>query len=91
MEKFEFKGETYNIIEDHTDSKEFQYKVTDTTRVRNFYAWYPVLVNKTFRWFKRIKVQDVLHISRNSSFDDGWTYSYHWNPWYSSWYVQKII
>ena len=92
MKTFEFEGKTYNIVEDHCEkNSDFQYKITDTTRVREFYAWYPVLVNKTFRWFKRIKVQDVLHIQRGSSFDDGWTYQSYWNPWYSSWESVKII
>jgi len=91
MKTFEFEGKTYNIVEDHRDSKEYQWVITDTTRIREFYAWYPVIVNWTFRWFKRIKVQDVLHIQRGTYFDDGWTYQSYWNPWESSWEAQKII
>ena len=91
MKTIDFEGKTYNIIEDHRDSKEYQWVITDVTRIRDFYAWYPVILNWKFRWFKRIKIQDVLHISRGTTFDDGLTYCSYWKAWYSSWDAQKII
>jgi len=88
------RNSTFNIIESReysTDYGRVQRKITDRTRVRKIFAWRPWWIEKKFRWFKKIEIEERLEFVRYLEFDDGWSYTYFWKPWKEEWIAQKII
>lgn len=96
MEKFEYKGTEFNIVEsfgtsDIEDHHKYQVKKTDRTIIKTIVPIFPLWVGNKIRWFKKTRVRYRLFISRRQDFDDGWSYQNYWTPWKHEFRVEKIL
>lgn len=96
MEKFDYKGTDFNIIEtfnasDHEGFNDFEVKKTDRTLVKTIFPIFPILYKRKFRWLKKCRVRYRLFFFRRKDFDDGLTYSYYWSKWMPDFRIEEII
>ena len=96
MEKFEYKGTEFNIIEScdthgHESWQKGQLKESDRTVIRTIFTFEPLWIGKKFRWFKKCRVRYRLCFTRTEQFDDGWTYQHYWTKWKHSFKPIEIL
>ena len=46
---------------------------------------------KTGKWFSIVTIKEQKHRVRYSKFDDGWSYQWGWDKWYTEWIFKEII
>jgi len=93
-EIFTFEGKKYNILSEHegtTERGHYQIKISDVTQERELFAWRPWWVGNKFRWLKKIKIIERLTFTRDTSFDDGWSYQEYWGNWKKEWEAEEIL
>ncbi|MFW5847894.1 MAG: hypothetical protein ACOCVF_03160 [bacterium] len=96
MEKFEYKGYKYDILDTFNTTNvegytEFEVKRTSKSFVKDIFPIFPIIIGGKFRWLKKCKVKYRLYFSRKQSFDDGWSYSFYWTPWIHEIRIEKIV
>ena len=96
MEKFEFNGYEYEIVnsfesQDIEGHYDFEVKKTSKTLVKNIFPILPIWKNGKFRWFKKSKVRYRLYFSRKLDFDGGYSYQNYWSKWRGEFRLETII
>ena len=96
MEKFEYNGYEYNIVEsfeatDVEGHNEYEVKKTSKSLIKTIFPILPIWQNGKFRWFKKCKVRYRLYFSRKEQFDDGWSYQHYWGKWKKEFRLETII
>lgn len=81
------------------NDSDYQVKETGETRIREFYAWFPVYLGQQdliplpgckFTWFRKVRIVQKEVMSRCTDFDSGWTYQSYWKSWTTKWITIDI-
>lgn len=91
----DFNGKTYNIVNsfEATDLEgmyDFIVYETDESKIKNFFAWYPLWIGNKFRWFKQVSVKYIYYISIRNEFDE-WNYLHYWDKPKGRWKMIEIL
>lgn len=91
----ELNGKKYNIVNSFksTDVEglcDFIVYETDESKIKNFFAWYPLWIKYKFRWFKNVSVRYIYYIDIKKDFDE-WNYTFYWTKPRGEWKMIEIL
>lgn len=88
-----FDDEIFSILEYkkvHGNISNTETIITNKFVEKTFFTFFPIYLNKNFRWFEKVTLTKQLFIVRYASFDDGWDYTMKWGHWKKKWIWIKI-